>query len=194
MMETRVIWIALLACVMGLVSCVGGEHSPAQPLQSAEQHWTESLAEQLPLYGHRNWVLVVDKAFPKQASTGITYIDSGEELPDALAQVLAQINDANHIKPIVYRDAELSHIDEELVPGITTFNEKMSAVLGDLAMEELPHDAVFAKIDEAAGLFGILVVKTEGIMPYTSIFIELDCAYWDAEREQQLRARMNRHR
>jgi len=31
--------------------------------------WQEELERMLPLMGHRNWVLIVDKAFPLQGSS-----------------------------------------------------------------------------------------------------------------------------
>lgn len=149
--------------------------------------WEQVVTEQLPLLGHRNWILVVDKAFPWQTSSGMTYIDSGSDLPDALSRVLALINNSAHIKPIIYRDAEISFIDEKLAPGVEQFNQRISSVLGEVAVQQLPHEDVFRKMDEAAALFQVLVIKTEETIPYSSIFIELDCAYWDADREKQLR-------
>jgi hypothetical protein len=34
------------------------------------------------------------------------------------------------------------------------------------------------------------VLKTNMTVPYTSVFIRLDCRYWSADAEQRLRARM----
>jgi hypothetical protein len=36
-------------------------------------------------------------------------------------------------------------------------------------------------------MFRILIIKTELTIPYTSVFLELDCGYWDGEAEKQLR-------
>ncbi len=154
--------------------------------------WKRELAARLPLYGHRNWILVVDKAFPFQAASGITYLDSKAPLPEALKHVLGSIQDSPHIKPMVYQDAEISLIDDQLAPGADDLKQQIHALLKDHPVRSLPHEAVFEKMDEAAKLFGVLVIKTEAIIPYSSIFIELDCAYWDAEREQQLRLKEKR--
>jgi hypothetical protein len=35
-----------------------------------------------------------------------------------------------------------------------------------------------------------LIVKTDMTIPYTSVFFELDCGYWNAEAEQRLRQAM----
>jgi hypothetical protein len=38
--------------------------------------------------------------------------------------------------------------------------------------------------------FHVLVLKTRMTIPYTSVFIRLDCRYWSGDAEQRLRARM----
>lgn len=54
----------------------------------------------------------------------------------------------------------------------------------------LMHEEVFSKMDKAAQLFGVVVLKTESTLPYSSLFIELDSKYWDADRERILRQRL----
>lgn len=149
--------------------------------------WKRILAEQLPLLGHRNWILVVDKAFPLQTSSGMTYVDSGSDLPTVLSHVLTSVNGSSHARPIVYRDAEMALLDEQLVPGVDRFKARIDSILGNLPVQQLPHEAVFRKMDETTKLFQVLVIKTEGTIPYSSVFIELDCAYWNADHEKLLR-------
>ena len=38
--------------------------------------------------------------------------------------------------------------------------------------------------------FTILVLKTRTALPYSSVFIELDSAYWDVDSERELRRNM----
>jgi hypothetical protein len=52
------------------------------------------------------------------------------------------------------------------------------------------HDSVFVKIDAASKLFSVVVLKTEETIPYSSIFLELGCKYWNAEQEKALRTLM----
>ncbi len=47
-----------------------------------------------------------------------------------------------------------------------------------------------AKLNEAARLYDVLVIKTNLTIPYTSVFLELDCGYWAPEAEQRLRRAM----
>ena len=155
--------------------------------------WREKLAEVLPLLGHRNWILVVDKAFPWQSSAGMTYIDTGKELPNVLKEVLAMIKSATHIRPSVYLDKELEYLDDSLCSGIQNLRSTIYSEVNDAAVipNILPHEEVFARLDTASKLFTVVVLKTETILPYTSVFIELDCGYWNEKAEKELRRRMS---
>ena len=33
----------------------------------ADKDWTQILAERIPSYGHRNWIVIADSAYPAQA-------------------------------------------------------------------------------------------------------------------------------
>ena len=68
--------ILLLFC--GSCDFVTGKSTPT------EKSWQEKFNAELPCLGHRNWILVVDKAFPAQTATGITVINTGESLQDVL--------------------------------------------------------------------------------------------------------------
>jgi len=55
---------------------------------------------------------------------------------------------------------------------------------------KLPHEHIIARLDQAAQLFRVLIIKTKLTIPYSTIFFELDCGYWNAEAEQRLRQAM----
>ena len=52
----------------------------------------------------------------------------------------------------------------------------------------LPHEEIIALLDEAGRTFRIVLLKTTLALPYTSVFVRLDCGYWSAEAEAALRA------
>ena len=60
----------------------------------------------------------------------------------------------------------------------------------ELQPQTILHEAVFAKFDEASKLFKIVVLKTNETIPYTSVFLQLDCSYWNAEKGKKLREKM----
>jgi D-ribose pyranose/furanose isomerase RbsD len=152
--------------------------------------WKETLEEHLPLLGHRNWILVVDKAFPAQNSTGIQVIDTGKELLTVLKYTLKQIDRSGHVKPIIFTDKELGFITPELEPEIEKFRESLREVFDGAEVQTVLHETIFKKIDTASKLFKVLVLKTESAIAYSSVFLQLDCKYWTSEKESLLRKAM----
>jgi D-ribose pyranose/furanose isomerase RbsD len=153
-------------------------------------YWTQELDRILPLLGHRNWLLVVDKAYPYQSAPGITTLDTKAPLPDVLERVVSAITSSTHVKPVFYTDQELGFISEDMAPGVDALRAALGRILSGAETRTLPHDSVFAKLAEAAKLFNVVILKTEGVIAYSSVFIELDCAYWSAEKEKALRDKM----
>lgn len=177
--------LILFVIIIGLQACSQNE---IKPLSGAV--WKQQLETQLPLLGHRNWILIVDKAFPLQTTDGVSMVYAEEDLLDVLEYTLSLIEENNHIKPIIYTDKELDYINQDLMPGIDGYKSLLEKVIGQSNVQVLLHDSVFVKIDEASKLFKTLVIKTNQVIPYSSVFIELDCDYWSAEKETQLRKLM----
>jgi len=153
-------------------------------------YWTQDFERLLPLLGHRNWILVVDKAYPYQSAPGITYLDTKMALPDVLERVVSDIHAASHVQPTYYTDQELAFLSEDLVPGVDAFREELAKRLAGASVQTLLHESVFQKLDEASRLFNVVVLKSECTIPYSSVFIQLDCGYWNGEKEEALRAKM----
>ena len=178
--------ILFVACVASLTcSCIHEQKSNPQL-----NDWKTVLETDLHMLGHRNWILVVDKAFPEQSSPGMKYIYVEEELLPTLDYVLAQVEASSHVRPIIYRDKELNFINEDQVPGIEAFRTQSNILLKDKNVNTLLHDEVFKMLDQSSSLFRTLVIKTNCTLPYTSVFLELDCAYWGPENEKLMRERI----
>jgi len=152
-----------------------------------QPEWSPHLAALLPLYGHRNWIVVADAAYPAQSRPGIETIAVGESQPDAVTSVLAAISAAPHVRPLIHLDAELDFVRESDAPGVADYRRELDQVLAGAHVETLPHEDIIHKLDQSAEIFRILVIKTDMTIPYTSVFFELDCGYWNAEAEQRLR-------
>jgi len=176
-----------LFLILFISSCdffVTGKSTPT------EKGWKEQLNAELPLLGHRNWILVVDKAFPAQTATGITVINTGESLQDVLAFTLQKIDRSLHVKSIIYTDKELEFITPQQVPYIANYKKELQINLKGIQPLTMLHDTVFVKIDAASKLFKVVVLKTEETIPYSSVFIQLDCKYWSPDQEKAMRERM----
>jgi len=187
-MKFKIRTVVIAGLVTGLLASCQNSNLP-QPVQE-ESSWKQVLEQDLNLLGHRNWILVVDKAFPEQTSEGMKYIYVEQDLLPTLEYVLGVLDNSTHVKPIIYQDKELSYITEEQVPGIGSFRSSAANILEGRPVNTMLHDDVFTLLDESSSLFSVLVIKTNCTMPYTSVFMQLDCAYWGPENEKLLREHM----
>jgi L-fucose mutarotase/ribose pyranase (RbsD/FucU family) len=150
--------------------------------------WQAELHRQLPLLGHRNWIVIADSAYPLQTAAGIETLTADADQLDVLHAVLTELGNSKHVKPIVYTDAELKFVPESRARGIADYRTRLNKELAGHSPQELPHEKIIAKLDEAGKTFKVLLIKTRLTLPYTSVFLQLDCAYWTAESEKELRA------
>src|SRR6476646_6764844 len=108
-----------LSAVLLIVSCtIGCKNSASKTEEPASDSWKPEFKNKLSEYGHRNWILIVDKAFPAQNSAGIVTIDTHQGLLKVLEYTLSQIDSSTHVKPTIFTDKELNYITEDQVESI----------------------------------------------------------------------------
>ena len=187
MKKNRSCWVAALAIavVAGCLCCAQGEQ-PGKPYAA----WQAKLRDTLPLLGHRNWVLIVDSAYPQQNSSGIETIETGAPLPDVLRETIDEIDHSIHMRPVVYMDAELPFVPEQDAPGVSSYRSELKLILRTRPVTSLPHEELLRKVDDVSRTYKVLILKTSETVPYTSVFLQLNCKYWSDEAETSLRARM----
>jgi hypothetical protein len=88
-------------------------------------------------------------------------------------------------------DAELPFVSDDDAPGASAYRDQVQRILPDYTVESIPHERVINQIDETSKEFHVLVLKTTMTVPYSSVFIRLDCKYWSADAEKRMRARMH---
>jgi hypothetical protein len=152
--------------------------------------WKAVLMDRLPLYGHRNWIVIADSAYPAQTAPGIETIYSNAGHEEVLNFVLRSLASSRHVTPTIFTDRELAFLPEADAPGITSFRETLKSLAYDRKINTVPHEQLIAKLDQVSQSFHVLIIKTRMTMPYTSVFLQLDCAYWPADAETRLRAAM----
>jgi hypothetical protein len=155
-------------------------------LECETQTWEQRLRSLLSLFGHRNWIVVADSAYPAQSNAGIETISTGEDHLRLLGKVLYSVAAQPHIRANIYVDAELAHVPEMDAPGVTELRGDIERLVGRKA-RVLEHEQMIAKLDESAKLFNIVILKSTLAIPYTSVFLELDCGYWNPDAETRLR-------
>ena len=152
--------------------------------------WEQTLAAYLPALGHRNWIVVADSAFPLQISPGIETIATGEDHFAVLDKVLKMVDGAKHIRPKIWLDKELSYVTEDLAPGADETKARLEKALEGRGAQPVLHEDLIARLDQAGKTFKIVMVKTTLAVPYTTVFMELDCGYWPSANEAKMRERM----
>jgi hypothetical protein len=158
--------------------------------RSATSEWERRLRALLPLYGHRNWLVIADSAYPAQSKPGIETVVADADQIEVERIVLDAITATRHIRPNVYADKELGFVAEKDSPEVMEYRRQLDDLLYSFSVTYPPHEQIIARLDKSAEVFRILVIKTEMTISYTSVFFELDCGYWDAEAEQRLRLAM----
>lgn len=153
-------------------------------------NWKEALKDRLQLYGHRNWLVIADSAYPAQSRQAIETIVADEEQITVLEETLATLAGCNHIKPNIYTDKELDFVEDNDAPGINSYRERLGALLKEHEVRTLPHEEIISTLDRVGEKFRVLLIKTNMRIPYTSVFLELECGYWNADAEKRLRTSM----
>jgi hypothetical protein len=151
--------------------------------------WEARLRELLPLYGHRNWIVVADSAYPAQSRPGIETIFAGGDQLEAVTKVFNAITESTHVRANIYLDKELASVAEHDAAGALDYRGQLERLLG-ADVRQISHEQIIAKLDQAAQVFHVLIIKTSMTIPYTTVFFELDCGYWSAEAEQRMRKAM----
>ena len=164
--------------------------SSCRTVEKKSSSWNEHFEEQLSLLGHRNWIMIADSAYPLQTSSGIEMIYTGEDHFTLLQQVARHLNTRNHIAGQYYLDAEMQHLEETQAPGIDDLRQAIAHQLENELVRHLPHATLMEKLSQAGKDYRVLILKSEGTLPYSSIFIELDCGYWGTDQERKLRKKM----
>ena len=99
------------------------------------------------------------------------------------------IKESIHIDANIFVDKEMSFVKENDAKGIETYRTKLNEILERKSVKtktEL-HEDIIKKLDASANLYNVLIIKTDFAIPYTSVFFQLECGYWNAKAEENLR-------
>ena len=179
-----------LLLLLGLLMApLAGVAAPAGTASSGAT-WQTKVDHDLPLLGHRNWILIVDSAYPLQSSPGVETVETNSDQLEVVKYVLGAINNSVHVRPDIFMDAELPYVQEEDAPGTQAYRDAIAKLLDGHDIESVLHEQLIQNVDEAGRLVNVLVLKTRLAVPYSSVFIRLNCKYWGDDAEQRLRAKM----
>ena len=157
---------------------------------SGASDWELRLNAILPLFGHRNWIVVADSAYPLQSRPGIETVVSGEDQLTVVRAVLDAIRSSLHVRAQVHADKELAFVSEQDSPGVTDYRQQLSALLHGSTVKYTLHEEIITRLDSFSEVFNVFIIKTNMTIPYTSVFFELDCGYWNPGARERLQQAM----
>ena len=170
---------------LALMFLLTGCQAPQKPLS-----WRGTVQHDLPLYGDRNWIAIVDSAYPDQSRPGVETVVTHHNMFTVLKYVLAGIEKAPNIRAEAYTDKELNYVTDAQTPGISAYRAKLYAMLAGIPHFSRLHIQSIHRLNKDGKIFNILILKTNLTMPYTSVFIHLKCGYWTNADEAALRKAM----
>ena len=178
-------WI--LTCVM-VVSSLGCSIFPRQST------WKDAVNRQVSQLGYRNWVIVAEASFPAHNRPGFRQVTADVDVPVAVDYVLNSLERTQHVRPRVYLPREQRSVENDFAPGIDEMRKKIRASLHGHESTELEQQSLLTLLEDASRSFNVLVIRTHTALPYSSVFLELQPGYWDADSESRLRDRIRDER
>lgn len=179
-----------LCVVVCMLACLASSSFSQGQARSSSSDWKAIVQSRLALCGHRNWLVVADSAFPVYSDPGIETIVVNLDLPSVLKYVASAISSSRHVRATVFLDQELQFIDEHDYPGVSALRKQIAATFAKGQISSVQHTEIMTRIDEAGKAFRILFIKTTAAIPYTSVYMRLDCGYMNDEEEQKIRNAM----
>lgn len=148
--------------------------------------WKDTLQSRLPLYGHRNWIVVADSAFPVYAEPGIETIAANADFASVLKSVAGEIAASRHVRGTVFLDKEIEFVEEQDYPGVTALRRTIATTFPTDQVSSIPHSEAMSRIAQAGTNYRVPFIKTTGRIPYSSVYIRLDCGYMSEEIERKI--------
>lgn len=180
-------WLLAVGMMIAASGCV--TRPPAQAVT-----WQSAVHRQAQQLGYRNWIVIVEASFPAHNRPGVRQVNAPVDIPEAVDYVLNVLEQTEHVRPRVFLTRELRSVENDFAPGIDSFREAVRASLHGHEAIELDQQSLLTLLEDAGSRFDILVIRTPTALPYTSVFLELQPGYWDADSEARLRERITRER
>ena len=184
---TKKYLLVTFGLILGLMGCTTPQKKPlyneSQKTEKpgVEADWKDEIQQKLKAYGHRNWIVIADAAYPKQSNPAIETIWIDDDQLEAVAYISELVEKATHVDANIFVDKEMAFVAEK---------HALDNILKGKPVKSMLHEDIIKELDKSAELFNILILKTDLAIPYTSVFFQLECGYWNAESEQTLRSVM----
>lgn len=181
----------VLITLFNLFSCSRPVQLKNETATSPSQNWKTEVENTIKLFGHRNWIVVADGAYPKQSNPAIKTITIDCNQLEVVQFVNEVIKKSSHVQANIFLDKEMAFVAEKDAKGIDNYRTDLNKILETKKVQTMLHEDIIKELDNSAKVFDVLIIKTNLTIPYTSVFFQLDCGYWNAEAENNLRTNLN---
>lgn len=180
--------LSVFVCILFFVACsVGNKDKSSSKNEADFMNWRSDIERTLKLFGHRNWIVIADAAYPQQSHAGIRTITVDAHQLDVVEYVCQLIDDAAHVDANLLLDKEMAFVTEENAKGIESYRCSLEEILEGKNVTSMMHEDIIDVLDSSAELFNVFIIKTNLTLPYSSVFFRLECGYWDDTAEKILR-------
>lgn len=183
--------ILLFTILFTLFSCSKEVQKQDDSAISKSEKWQTEVENTIQLFGHRNWIVLADAAYPKQSNPAIKTIIVNANQLEVVQFVNDLIKNSAHVNANIFVDKEMAFVAENDAKGIENYRNGLNKILVDNELKTLLHEEIINELDNSAKVFEVLIIKTNLTIPYTSVFFQLDCGYWNSEAENNLRKKLN---
>ncbi|MEK7951218.1 hypothetical protein [Luteolibacter soli] len=156
--------------------------------------WRDELSMRASQLGYRNWIVIAEASFPGYNRPGLRQINANEEIPVVVDEVLKTLERTEHVTPRIYTARELDSLENDYAPGIDDFRKNLKQSMHAHETTELEQQSLLTLMEDTNKTFEVLVIRTNTALPYTSVFMELQPGYWNADSESALRDKIERQR
>jgi D-ribose pyranose/furanose isomerase RbsD len=163
-------------------------------VMNADKPWHDAVKQHAEQLGYRNWIVIAEASFPAENRPGVRQINANGDIPEVLDYVLKTLEQSENLRPEVYVTRELRSVENDFAPGIDEHRKRLRSSLHGHETTELDQQSLLTLLADANRSFDVLVIRTSTALPYSSVFLELKPAYWDADSEERLRSKMQQER
>jgi D-ribose pyranose/furanose isomerase RbsD len=156
--------------------------------------WRDELAMRASQLGYRNWIVIAEASFPAHSRPGVRQVNANEEIPVVVDEVLRTLERTEHVTPRLYVAREMHALENDYAPGIDEFRKRLQQAMHAHETTELEQQSLLTLMEDTSKTFEVLVIRTNTALPYTSVFMELQPGYWNADSESALREKLERQR
>lgn len=181
-----------LVILFSIFSCSKPFQQQDNSTSSKSVKWQTEVENTIQLFGHRNWIVVADGAYPKQSNPAIKTITVDANQLQVVKFVQESIEKTTHVQSTIFVDKEMAFVAEKDAKGIEKYRLELNKMLNTKNLNTKLHEEIIGELDKSAELFDVLIIKTKLAIPYTSVFFQLECGYWNAEAEKNLRTNLNK--